>query len=216
MTNITLILAFGLFAFGAVVARSFFGGSDTEVAEGPAVTPGTYELDPAHSEIGFRVKHLGISTVKGSFAEGAATISFPSTDLAEMKVEGTVAAKSIDTNNADRDEHLRSADFFDVEQHPTITFTSREVTPEADGRFTLKGDLTMRGVTRQIELSGEYLGTAVDPWGNQKVAISAEGTINRKDFGLTWNKALEAGGVLVGENVTIVLDVQAVGSVSSK
>ena len=212
MKSIIWIFAIAVFGLGTFTAFTLTGNENaaTESAgNGTAVTPGLYELDAAHSEIGFRVKHLGISTVKGSFGEGTAVINFPTTELKDLKAEASVRTASINTNNKDRDDHLRSADFFDAEKNPTITFVSRQVSPAADGKFTLKGDLTMRGVTKPVVLEAEYLGTAADPWGNQKVGFTAEGTINRKVFGLNWNKALEAGGVLVGEDVTIVLDVQA-------
>lgn len=173
------------------------------------VAAGTYTIDRAHSNIGFQVRHLGISTVKGTFNEADATIIFAADDLSSLQTEATIQAASIDTDNTDRDDHLRSPDFFEVENHPTITFMSREVMANGDGTFALVGDLTMRGVTKEVTLDGEYLGYAKDPWGNEKIGLTAEGVINRKDFGLEWNQVLETGGLLVGEEVTIVLEVQA-------
>lgn len=176
----------------------------------PDVKAGTYKVDPAHSEIGFRVKHLGLSTVRGVFTESDAEIVFPGTELSGMQAEATIHAASVNTNEADRDAHLRSADFFDAENHPTITFSNLNVTSVEGSRFTLEGDLTIRGVTKPVRLDGEYLGAAADPWGNQRVALTAEGTIDRTEFGLNWNDVLEAGGFLVGDEVTIGLDIQAV------
>lgn len=183
--------------------------ASASVATLPNIAPGTYAVDPAHSEVGFRVRHLGLSNVEGEFESVDGTISVPDGDLSAMKIVATIDASSINTNNTDRDDHLRSPDFFEVDQHPEITFTSTAVEPLGEDRFLLRGDLTMRGVTRPVELEGEYVGAATDPYGNEKIGIAAEGKINRKDFGLTWNQALEAGGVLVGEEVTLVLDVQA-------
>jgi polyisoprenoid-binding protein YceI len=175
----------------------------------PNVQAGTYKVDPAHSEIGFRVKHLGLSTVRGVFTETDAVIIFPDAGLSGMQAEATIQAASVNTNEADRDTHLRSADFFDAENHPTITFTDLNVVSVDGSEFTLEGDLTIRGVTKPIMLEGEYLGAAVDPWGNQRVGLTAEGTIDRTEFGLNWNDVLEAGGFLVGDEVTIALDIQA-------
>ncbi len=214
ITNTRLTMITGsVLALAVLVGcqRADSSASDAVTPEAaPVVKAGDYSIDPAHTEIGFRVKHLGISTVRGVFNEADAAITFPSDDLADLQTSATVQAASIYTNDADRDGHLRSADFFDVENHPVISFASTEVTGIDGSRFTLNGDLTIRGVTKPIVLSGEYLGAAVDPWGSERTAFTAEGTINRKDFGLNWNKALEAGGLLVGDEVTIVLDVQAV------
>lgn len=213
-TRIPMILTVaGLLALTAVVGcqRADSSATDAKAVEmAPAVTAGDYKVDPAHSEIGFRVKHLGISTVRGIFNEADAEITFPDDKLTGMQAEATVQTASVYTNDADRDEHLRSGDFFDAENHPVISFKSTDVAAVEGSRFTLNGHLTIRGVTKPIVLEGEYLGSAVDPWGNQRTAFTAEGSINRKDFGLNWNKALEAGGLLVGDEVTIVLDVQAV------
>jgi polyisoprenoid-binding protein YceI len=178
-------------------------------ASTPEVPAGTYKVDPAHSEIAFSVRHLGLSTVRGVFTESDAMIIFPDAGLSEMQAEATIQAASVNTNEADRDTHLRSADFFDADNHPTITFSDLNVVSVDGSEFTLEGDLTIRGVTKPITLEGEYLGTAVDPWGNQRVGLTAEGTIDRTEFGLTWNDVLEAGGFLVGDEVTIALDIQA-------
>lgn len=190
------------------------GASGTAAPEVAAIVKaGDYTIDQAHSEIGFRVKHLGISTVRGVFSDAEATITFPADELTGLQAKATIPAASINTNDVDRDEHLRSGDFFDAENHPVIVFETTDVTAVDGNRLTLNGDLTIRGVTKPVALDGEFLGSAVDPWGNERVAFTAEGTINRKDFGLNWNKALEAGGLLVGDEVTIVLDVQAIKDV---
>lgn len=170
----------------------------------------TYTVDPAHSRLGFTVRHMGFSKVRGSFEEFEGTVRMTPDDLATLEAEATVQSRSITTGADDRDEHLRSDDFFAVESYPTITFGSREVRQLSDDTFTLVGDLTIRGVTNTVELDGEYLGEGTDPWGGTRVAFEAETTINRKDWGLNWNQMLEAGGVLVSEKVNISLEVQAV------
>lgn len=194
----------------AVEARAASAATDAAANDRVVVTAGIYAVDPAHSEVGFRVRHLGLSTVRGLFNDVDGVVEFTDDHLGSLKAKATIGAASIYTNEADRDDHLRSADFFDAENHPEITFVSGEVI-SADGKeFTVTGDLTIRGVTKPVVLEGEYLGSAVDPWGNDRVALQAEGTINRTDYGLNWNEVLETGGFLVGEEVTLVLDVQAV------
>jgi polyisoprenoid-binding protein YceI len=189
------------------------GGLDTETVAadaGPALAAGVYQIDPVHSEVGFRIEHLGISNVDGTFTDVAGTVTIPQGGtLAEMAVVATIQATSIDTRNGDRDTHLRSADFFDVAQFPTLTFRSTAVEPLGGGRFRLTGDLTMHGVTKPVTLEGEYSGAATDGYGNRKVGFSAEGTISRSEWGLTWNQAIEAGGVVVSDEVELSLDVQA-------
>ena len=173
-------------------------------------TVGTYNLDISHSEIGFRIKHLGLSTVKGSFKSVEAVISIDGEDLSSLSTKATIDVTSIDTKNDDRDNHLRSADFFDAETFASIGFESTAVSDIDGNSFKLHGNLTIRDTTLPIVLSAEFLGTATDPWGNERIAFEATGEFNRKDFGLTWNQVLEAGGVLVGEEVTLTLDLQAV------
>ncbi|MEZ4700615.1 MAG: YceI family protein [Rhodothermales bacterium] len=175
----------------------------TQIAEG------TFAVDAAHSEIGFQVRHLGISTVKGSFGAFEATVKADGA-LTSLTTKATIQVASVDTRNTDRDNHLRSADFFDAEHHPVMTFESTGVASKGDSEFTMTGNLTIRGVTKPIELKGEFLGGAKDPWGNEKIAFSAVGKINRTDYGLNWNAVLEAGGLLVSEEVKIVLEIQAV------
>lgn len=169
----------------------------------------TYAIDPSHSRLGFSVRHLGFSRVRGSFEQFEGTIRMAEGDLASLEAEGTVQTATVTTHDAKRDEHLRSGDFFLVDEHPTITFTSTGVRDVSGERFTLLGDFTLRGVTKPIELQAEFLGSGKDPWGNEKVAFEARTTLNRKDYGLNWNAALEAGGFLVGDEVEITLEVQA-------
>lgn len=169
----------------------------------------TYTIDPSHSRLGFAVRHLGFSKVRGSFEQFEGTIRMKGGDLSTLEAEATIQASSITTNDAKRDEHLRTADFFLVEEYPTITFKSTGVKNVSGTRFTLVGEFTLRGVTKTIELEGEYLGEGKDPWGNTKVAFEATTTINRKDYGLNWNAVLESGGFLVGDTVELTLEIQA-------
>ncbi len=169
-----------------------------------------FKVDPAHTQVLFKVRHMGISTVTGRFLDVDADIWFNPEDMTSFKSRATISAVSIDTGNERRDNHLRSPDFFDAETYPTITFVSKEVKPLEGNRFAVVGDLTIRGITKPVTLEVEYLGRAVDPWGNERVAFQAEGQIDRREFGLTWNKALETGGFLVGNRVNILLEVEAV------
>ncbi len=170
--------------------------------------PTAWSVDASHSEVGFSVKHLMISTVRGRFANVSGTVSFVEGNFSDAAADITIDAASIDTREDKRDAHLRSADFFDVDTFPTLTFKSRRVQNVKDQTFELVGDLTIRGITREVVLDVTFEGTQKDPWGNLKSGFSATTRINRKDFGLTWNAALETGGVLVGEDVKISLDVQ--------
>ena len=168
---------------------------------------GKWAIDTTHSEIQFKIKHLVISTVTGNFNKfsGSVEASGDSFHGASVNFEAEVA--SVDTNNADRDNHLRSAEFFNAEQHPKLTFSGKLHHDKGDD-YTLKGDLTMRGTTRQVELDAELGGIAKDPWGNTKVGFEIRGKLHRKGWGLTWNQALESGGVLVGEDVKLNLNIQ--------
>jgi polyisoprenoid-binding protein YceI len=170
----------------------------------------TYAIDPTHSRLGFVVRHLGFSKVRGSFEQFEGVVRLAPGDLSTLEAEATVQATSITTNEPKRDAHLRSADFFEVETFPTITFTSTEVRDVSGTEFTLVGEFSMHGVTKTIELAGEYLGEGGDPWGGTRVAFEARTKVNRKEYGLNWNVALEAGGFLVSEDVELVLEVQAV------
>lgn len=169
----------------------------------------TYAIDPAHSQVEFIVRHLMISKVRGRFEGIAGTIEHAPGSNVPSAVEVTINVASIDTHEAQRDAHLRSADFFDVEKYPEMTFTSNRIVGE-ESAFRLIGNLTIHGVTREVVLDAAFEGRGADPWGNERVAFSAQGKINRKDFGLTWNQVLEAGGVAVGDEVRIELDVEAI------
>ena len=172
----------------------------------------TYTIDPAHSRLGFAVRHMGFSKVRGSFEQFEGVVRMQPNALETLEAEGVVQANSITTSDAKRDEHLRSPDFFEVDNHPTISFRSTEVRDVKGESFTLVGELTMRGVTRTVELSATYLGEGKDPWGGTRVAFEASTTVNRKDFGLNWNAVLETGGFLVSDEVQITLEIQAVQS----
>jgi polyisoprenoid-binding protein YceI len=179
------------------------------IAPATTLTRTTWQLDPSHLELGFAVRHLMISTVKGRFGAATGTVTTDGDDFATAEVEVAIDAASLDTRESARDTHLRSADFFDVERFPAITFKSRTVTPQTGrGRYTVVGDLTIRGVSREISLDVTTEGFVRDPWGNEKAGFSAVGHLNRTDYGLTWNAALETGGVLVGEEVKLHLDVE--------
>ncbi len=168
-------------------------------------------LDPSHSELTFKVKHLMISNVKGEFKKFDAEINNEEFNNSSVKV--TVEASSIFTNNTDRDNHLKSADFFDVENYPAITFESTSFEKIDDDEYKLKGLLTIKGVSKEAALDVEYGGSNTDPWGNVKAGFSFKGKINRKDWGLTWNAALETGGVLVNDDVNISGDIQFIKKV---
>jgi polyisoprenoid-binding protein YceI len=169
----------------------------------------TYQLDHIHSSVGFSVKHMMIAKVHGVFEKVSGKLVYDKNDLSKANAEATIEAASINTRESQRDNHLRSPDFFDVEKFPTLTFKSKTVTGSSDGDLKATGDLTIRGVTKQITLDVDGPTDELkDPYGNLKIGLSASTTIKRKDFGLTWNAALEAGGVLVGDEVKITLDLQ--------
>lgn len=175
-------------------------------------TLATWTIDGTHTEAGFAVKHLMISTVRGRFGDVQGSISFDPSNLATGSATVTINTASIDTKEAQRDAHLRSADFFDVEKFPTLTFKSRAVQALKGDTFQLVGDLTIKDVTREVVLDVESHGLQNDPWGGERAGFSAHTKINRKDFGLTWNATLEAGGLLVGEDVKITLDLELIKS----
>jgi polyisoprenoid-binding protein YceI len=171
----------------------------------------TWNIDPDHSNIGFKVRHLMVSNVKGSFEKPAGTVEINDKDVTKSKVEVTIDTNSLNTNVAKRDEHLRSADFFDTAKYPTMTFISKKVAKAGKDKLKVTGDLTLHGVTKQVVLDVEGLsGESKDPWGNFRRGATASTKINRKDFGLTWNKALETGGVAVGEEVAITLEIEMI------
>ena len=177
----------------------------------PKASTTTWNIDPAHSVAEFKVKHMMISNVKGRFAKLSGTLSLDESGHHNSRVEVSAEAASIHTGDDQRDGHLKSPDFFDVEKFPTLSFKSSGVRVVNDGELSVEGDLTIHGVTRKVAFQVEGpTPPSKDPWGNTRVAISASTNINRKDFGLTWNAALETGGILVGEEVTITLDVQFV------
>ncbi len=166
---------------------------------------GTYAVDPAHSHVGFAVRHLMVSKVRGRFAEFDATLTIADEPL-QSSVEVTVQLASIDTRDEKRDAHLRSPDFFDVERHPTMTFRSTAVREAGDGRYDVDGELTIGAASGPVTLAVTFDGAARDPWGGERVGFSARGRINREAFGLAWNQALETGGVLVGKDVDLEIE----------
>ena len=172
------------------------------------IPAGTWTIDPSHSEVGFSVRHLMVSKVKGNFETFSGTIVIGEDPLASS-VTAEVDLNSINTRDAQRDGHLRSADFFEVETHPTLTFASTSVRPSGSD-FVVTGDLTIKGTTKSVELALEFNGVHPDPWGGTRAGFSAETEINRKDWGLEWNVILETGGALVGEKIKIQLEIEAV------
>jgi len=169
----------------------------------------TYVIDPSHSTAGFKVRHLMVSNVRGEFSDVAGTVVFDAEDSANSKVEAAIDATTIQTRDNQRDQHLKSADFFDVEKFPKITFISKKVAPVGEGEWRVVGDLSIHGVTKEVVLDVEGPTPEVkDPWGNIKIGATATTKVNRKDFGLGWNVALEAGGVLVGDEVAIQLELE--------
>jgi polyisoprenoid-binding protein YceI len=177
----------------------------------PQTSPTTWNIDPAHSSAEFKVKHMMIANVKGHFAKISGVLVRDESNPANDRVEATIDAASIHTRDEQRDAHLKSADFFHVEKFPTLHFKSTGVKDVGKGELSIEGDLTIRDVTRKVQFAVEGpTPPAKDPWGNTRIAISASTKINRKDFGLTWNAALETGGILVGDDVTITLEVEFV------
>jgi len=175
-----------------------------------------WEIDSSHSSLHFSVRHLVIAKVRGTFARWSGTVEVPHGDFAKATVAVTIDASSIETGVADRDGHLKSPDFFDVPQHPELRFVGKRVQPRSGDEIDVIGDLTIRGITREVVLRVEQHGQAKDPWGNVRAAFTAKTTIDRKDFGLTWNQALETGGVLVGDKVEIEAEIQAVKQVAAQ
>ena len=169
-----------------------------------------YEIDPTHSSVGFKVKHLAISSVPGNFAEFKGRFSFDPASVESSKAEAEISVASVDTGDKKRDDHLKAPDFFDAGKHPAISFKSTKVEKVSDTDFKAYGDLSIHGVTKPVVLDVSYGGAAVDPWGKERAAFVATGTINRKDFGLTWNKVLETGGLVVGDEVKITLEVEGI------
>jgi polyisoprenoid-binding protein YceI len=167
----------------------------------------SYSVDGAHSDVSFKIRHL-VSRVTGQFTEFDGAIVADFSDLDASSVEFTIKAASIDTKNEDRDKHLRSEDFFNVEMYPEITFTSSKITKSGDQKYAVTGTLTMHGVAKTVTLPVTYLGEVKDPWGNTKAGFEIETTIDRKDFGIIWNKALDAGGMILGDEVEIAINLE--------
>jgi polyisoprenoid-binding protein YceI len=183
----------------------------TTTATLPQTSMTTWNIDPAHSIAEFKVKHMMIANVKGQFSKVSGALVLDEADLANSRAEATIEAASIHTRDEQRDAHLKSADFFDVEKFPTLHFKSKGISIVRDGELSVDGELTIHGVTRKVRFAVEGpTPPTKDPWGNTRVAISAITKINRKDFGLTWNAALETGGILVGDEVTITLEAEFV------
>ena len=183
----------------------------TTPSAAPQTSASTWNLDPVHSVAEFKVKHMMISNVKGHFTGVSGVVYVDENDIARSRVEATIDASTVNTRDPQRDGHLKSPDFFDVAQFPTLNFPSTQVKRTGEDELSVTGDLTLHGVTRQVVFNVEGpTPPAKDPWGNTRIGLSAVTKINRKDFGLNWNAALETGGILVGEEVTITLDVQLV------
>jgi polyisoprenoid-binding protein YceI len=175
-----------------------------------------WEIDSGHSGIHFSVRHMVVAKVRGQFTRWSGTILTTDGDPASATVEAVIDASSLETGVADRDAHLKSGDFLDVAGHPELTFKSTRVEAAVGGRLRLIGDLTIRGTRREVALDVEYSGRTRDPWGHERAGVTARTSIDRKDFGLTWNQVLEAGGVLVGDRVDIEIEVEAVKQAETK
>jgi polyisoprenoid-binding protein YceI len=176
----------------------------------PQLTTGTYAIDPTHSRLGFVARHAMVTKVRGSFNTFDAHVDVDADNLAASKVSVTIDVNSIDTRNEQRDGHLRSNDFLDIATYPEITFVSTEITPVGDDVIRVTGDLTIKGVAKPVTIDFTYEGSAVDPFGNQRVGFEGSVVINRKDWGITWNAALETGGVLVSDKVTLEFEISAI------
>ena len=191
------------------MTRKFFAALALATAALPTRAADTWSVDLAHSEATFTVRHL-LSKVSGRFGEFEGRIVTDTAKPEASSVEFAIKAASINTNVEKRDTHLRSADFFDVEKYPRITFKSARIEPLGQNRFNVTGDLTMRGVTKQVTLPVEFLGTQKDPWGNERAGFALQTTLNRKDYGIVWNQTLDAGGYLLGDDVQVTINIEAV------
>jgi polyisoprenoid-binding protein YceI len=180
------------------------------MATATQTTTRTFAIDPSHSRVGFTVRHMGFSKVRGAFETFEGTVRMNGDDLATLSTEATIQAATVSTGDEKRDGHLRSAEFFETETYPTLTFESTGVRDVQGDAFTLVGTLTMHGVSKEVALDAVYLGSGTDPWGGTRVAFEASTKVNREDFGLTWNAVLESGGLLVSKEVEITLEIQAV------
>ena len=175
-----------------------------------------WQIDPSHTDVEFSVRHLMLSTVKGRFGGATGTITLDESAPGDVAMAVSIPVATIDTRFAQRDAHLRSPDFFDAEHHPVMTFVGRRVEGDIGDRFTLVGDLTIRGVTREVQLDVALDGRGNDPWGNERLGYTASGKIDRRDFGLTWNQALESGGVAVGHDVKIQINAELMRPLSAQ
>lgn len=191
-----------LFSLAAATAFGMLFGAPAHAS--------TWELDGTHSAAQFSVRHMMISTVRGDFGKVAGTVNLDDKDLTKSSVDIAIDASTINTREPKRDEHLRSPEFFDVGKFPKITFKSTQITKQSEGKYAVAGDLTIHGVTKPVTLATELSPEVKDPWNNQRRGVTATTKISRKDFGLTWNKALEAGGVAVSDEVNITIDVELV------
>lgn len=178
--------------------------------ETATITKTKWNLDAAHSEVGFKVKHMMITNVSGSFGKYSATVTTEGSDFSTAKIDFTADVESISTANTDRDNHLKSADFFDTAKFPQLKFTSSKVEKKDDENYVLHGNLTIKDVTQPVKFNVEFGGIGKDPWGNEKAGFTLTGKINRTDFGLKWNAALETGGVLVSEDVRLHAEIQLI------
>ena len=182
----------------------------TTTAPAPTLVPtGTWAVDPAHSTAGFGVKHMGIATVRGEFADFEGTLAIGD-DLSAAKVRGAVRVASVDTGDEGRDGHLRSPDFFDAENYPEMTFASTSIEAVGEDSFRITGDLTLHGVTNELVLNAEVAGTDADPWGNERIGLEITGQLSREEYGMRFNQALGSGNMLVGDKVKLALDVSAI------
>jgi polyisoprenoid-binding protein YceI len=176
----------------------------------PALAGTRWAIDSAHTQVEFAVKHMMLAKVRGRFAEFEGSVAFETDEVTSAAIEVRIAAASIDTRVAQRDEHLRSADFFDVGQYPELRFTSRRIEERGDDEYRVVGELTIRGVAREVTLDARFEGTGRDPWGGTRIAFSAAGRIDRREYGLTWNQALETGGILVGDEIRLAIEAELV------
>jgi polyisoprenoid-binding protein YceI len=184
--------------------------TDLQTEQGIVRVPtGTWKVDPAHSSVGFEVKHMMISTVRGHFREFEGTLE-AAEDPSQSRAWGSVKTASIDTGSADRDEHLRSPDFFDAERYPEARFESTRLEPLGGANWRVTGNLTIKDVTREVQFDAVVEGAGEDPWGDERVGVAVRGKVNRTDFGLTWQQPLARGGLLVGEDVSILVDISAI------
>ncbi len=194
-----------IFSRKSKTAEPVFDAGTTAIAD----ITGDYTVDASHTQVGFQARHAMVTNVRGAFKEFEGTAHVDAANPANSKVELTIAANSVDTGAADRDGHLASADFFDVEQFPNITFSSTSVERDGDD-WAITGDLTIKGISKPVTIDFEFVGSAQDPFGNTRIGFEGEVAVNRKDWGLSWNAALETGGVLVSEKIKLKFDVSAI------